>query len=84
MHGLRIRERLQKQYASAEADEQGAPLEQPPQQPLQPRESWLDTDESEVGPSVGLDRVELGGSWIFFPCGYSNNRGDTSLLQTML
>ncbi|KAG8214342.1 hypothetical protein J3R82DRAFT_9308 [Butyriboletus roseoflavus] len=47
VHGLRIRERLQKQYASGGTDEHGAPLGERPQQPLQQRESWLDTDENE-------------------------------------
>lgn len=52
MHGLRIRERLQKQYASDEAG-QGASLEQlQTPAPTQRREVWLDTDENEVGSST--------------------------------
>ncbi|KAG9308862.1 hypothetical protein JVU11DRAFT_11321 [Chiua virens] len=47
IHGLRIRERLQKEYASGGADnlEHPSPLQQ--QEPLRQQESWLDTDKSE-------------------------------------
>ncbi|KAI9568479.1 hypothetical protein HD554DRAFT_2172269 [Boletus coccyginus] len=50
VHGLRIRERLQRQYASGEADKQNATLGSQPHQsrePSQQREPWLDTNESE-------------------------------------
>ena len=83
MHGLRIRERLQKQYAQGDVDQHGAPLDQQPQQPMQRREPepWPDIDESKVGHRRGPVTGRL--IELFLPFRYSSNRGDISLLPMM-